>query len=126
MQELIEFTIKLKYTYLNCFNQFEYISISCNTIYHIFWLIPHSQLVPRAALQNTSNIYILYSLKFSRVKIFKDFEDFCLALKILLSKNLFLQRCLLKFISICTSLYSLFHPFFIMKRSNLCYYLYQI
>ena len=37
--------------------------------------------------------YVLYSLKFSRVK---NFDDFCVALKILLSKILVLQRRLLK------------------------------
>ena len=42
---------------------------------------------------------IPYCLKFLRVKIFKDFEDFCLALKIVLLKILvLLQICLLKLI----------------------------
>ena len=42
---------------------------------------------------------LLYSLKFSRMKIFEGFEDFCLALKTLLTKIVFLQRHLLKLIS---------------------------
>ena len=37
-----------------------------------------------------------YSLKFSRVKNFEDFEDICLVLKILLSNILVLQRRHLK------------------------------
>ena len=43
--------------------------------------------------------FIPYSLKFLRVKNFEDFKDFCVALKILLSKILVLQRRLLKLIS---------------------------
>ena len=42
------------------------------------------------------SLYIPYSLKFSRVKIFEDFEDFCLASKILTLKILVLHRHLLK------------------------------
>ena len=38
----------------------------------------------------------VYSLKFSRVKIFEDFKDFCLASKILTLKILVLHRHLLK------------------------------
>ena len=40
-------------------------------------------------------VEIPYSLKFSRMKIFEDFEDFCLASKILTLKILVLHRHLL-------------------------------
>ena len=49
-----------------------------------------------------------YSLKFSRVKIFEDFEDFCLTSKILISKILVLQGRLLKIIFYLLSLYKFF------------------
>ena len=41
------------------------------------------QSVSVCVLSTDYHIHIPYSLKFLRIKIFEDFEDFCLALKIL-------------------------------------------
>ena len=60
--------------------------------------------------------YILYSLKFLRVKIFKDFEDFCLASKILSLKILVLHRHLLKNLAKPQKFY---HENFFLKEKSL-------
>ena len=59
---------------------------------------------------------IPYSLKFSRVKIFEDFEDFCLASKILTLKILVLHRHLLKNLAKPRKFY---HENFFLKEKSL-------
>ena len=49
--------------------------------------------------RNSGHCFANFTIPLLIVKIFKDFEDFCLALKSLFPKNLILKRCPLKLIS---------------------------
>ena len=62
---------------------------------------------------------VTYNLKFSRVKIFEDFEDICLASKILTLKILVLHRYLLKNLAKPRKFY---HENFFLKAIKLLYH----